>query len=596
MVFVCYPIIQLFSYSVNHYSFVIILLPLPPHFFKIKTMNLPTTYTLQAVLKNSAALFGDQTALRFVNHTAISFRQLAAMALKIGFYLREKGVKQQDKVAILSENMPNWGVTYFAVASAGMVIVPVLADFSTTEVNNILVHSDTKTLFLSKKMATKHGDALKFDGDIIYIEDFSSKETGDTVEAFVDSNAEAFARYEAPEVTENDLASIIYTSGTTGRNKGVMLSHINIVYDAVKILTVQSVDTGDSMLSVLPLAHSYECTLGFVLPVMRGATVYYMEKPPTASHLLPALQKVKPTHILTVPLIIEKIFKTTIKPKLTANFALKLLYKIGFIRQQLHKKAGKQLMEKFGGRLIFFGIGGAPLNPEVEKFLLDSKVIPYAIGYGMTETAPITVAGGVGKTHLQGIGKVMEGVELRIDNPHPKTGEGEIVVRGKMVMLGYYKDPEATREVLSEDGWLRTGDLGVIKKGIVYIKGRSKNMILGASGENIYPEEIEAVINSQDAVSDSLVYQANGKLIALIQFERATLTAAIEDFWQMDMTHRMEYNVTHTQEDKEKAYFQNLKKGINEQFGKYSQIADIETRFEPFEKTATQKIKRYLYC
>jgi len=333
-----------------------------------------------------------------------------------------------------------------------------------------------------------------------------------------------------------------------------------------------------------------------VLPMMRGATVYYLEKPPTASHLLPVLQQVKPTLILTVPLIIEKIFRMQIKPKLTGSAVMKFLYKIGFIRKKLFKVAGKQLMEKFGGRLQFFGIGGAPLNPEVEKFLMASG-IPYAIGYGMTETAPITVAGGVGKTHLQGIGEVMEGVELYIDNPHPKTGEGEIVVRGKMVMQGYYKDPEATKEVLNDEGWLRTGDLGVIKKGIVYIKGRCKNMILGASGENIYPEEIEAVINSQDAVSESLVSQVNGRLIAKVYFEKEVLEKAVAEYWEEYVSHYKDLKATaHDWQEKTKAYLQNLKKEINEQFGKYSQIADIEIRFDPFEKTATQKIKRYLYC
>ncbi|MDR1699050.1 MAG: AMP-binding protein [Prevotellaceae bacterium] len=559
-------------------------------------MQLPTKLTLQEILRNSAKQFGDKLALSFVSNTPVSYNKMAEMARKIGFYLHEKGIKKQDKIAILSENMPNWGVSYFSISASGNVTVPILVDFSAKEVNNILEHSDSKMLFISKKLTAKHGDALQFDGDIIYIDDFSSaKEDEDGIEEFAIKNAGTFAKYAAPEVEENDLASIIYTSGTTGRNKGVMLSNLNIVYDAVQILTVQNVTPEDSLVSVLPLAHSYECTLGFILPLMCGATIYYLEKPPTASHLLPALQQIRPTLILTVPLIIEKIFKMQIKPKLTKGFVMKLLYKVGFIRKKLFRIAGKQLMEKFGGRLIFFGIGGAPLNPEVEKFLLASG-IPYAIGYGMTETSPITAAGGVGKTHLGGIGIIIDGAEMYIDNPHPKTGEGEMVVRGKMVMQGYYKDPEITREVLSEDGWLRTGDLGVIKNGILYIKGRSKNMILGASGENIYPEEIEAVINSIDAVSESLVCKANNKLIAKVVFEKETFEAAIEEYWQQDMTHYIEFNASHSWEEKTKSYLQNLKQEINEHFGKFSQIADIEVRFEPFEKTATQKIKRYLYC
>ncbi len=559
-------------------------------------MQLPTKLTLQEILRNSARQFGDKLALSFVDNTPVSYSKMAEMARKIGFYFHEKGLKLQDKVAILSENMPNWGVSYFSIASSGMVTVPILVDFSTKEVNNILEHSDSKILFISKKLAAKHGDALQFDGDIIYMDNFSpAGEDTDSIEEFAAKNAEKFAQYEMPEVEESDLASIIYTSGTTGRSKGVMLSHLNIAYDAVQILTVQKVTPEDSLVSVLPLAHSYECTLGFVLPIMCGASIYYLEKPPTASHLLPALQKIRPTLILTVPLIIEKIFKAQIKPKLTKGFVMKTLYKVGFIRKKLFKVAGKQLMEKFGGRLIFFGIGGAPLNPEVEKFLMSSG-IPYAIGYGMTETAPITAAGGVGKTHLGAIGIIMEGAEMYIDNPHPKTGEGEMMVRGKMVMQCYYKDPEATREVLGEDGWLRTGDLGVIKNGILYIKGRSKNMILGASGENIYPEEIEAVINSEDAVSESLVCKVNNRLIAKVYFEKEIFETAVEEHWQQDMTHYIEFNTSHTKEEKTKAYLQSLKNGINEHFGKFSQIADIEVRFEPFEKTATQKIKRYLYC
>ncbi len=275
----------------------------------------------------------------------------------------------------------------------------------------------------------------------------------------------------------------------------------------------------DRFLSMLPLAHSYECTIGMVVPLLNGAMVYYIDKAPTPAYLTPLLQEVRPTTMLTVPLIIEKIFRSKVRPALTKSPVMRSLMKIGFTRKILSRAASRKLQKFFGGSLRFFGVGGAPLAPDVEKFLIEGG-FPYAIGYGLTETSPMVAGFGPSDAVYKSVGTVMEGIEVKIDQPDPITQEGEIVVKGPNVMKGYYKDEEKTKEVFTSDGYFRTGDLGNIsKKGILYIRGRSKNMILGPNGENIYPEEIEAVINSKDIVSESLVMQYKGKLVARVHLK-----------------------------------------------------------------------------
>jgi long-chain acyl-CoA synthetase len=417
---------------------------------------------------------------------------------------------------------------------------------------------------------------------VIRIEDFSLVLSENDSFKF-DPSARPLRNY---EVGEEDLASIIYTSGTTGRSKGVMLTHRNISFNAQKGRKIQWIDENDRFLSVLPLSHTYENTLGLILPMLCGSCVYYLRKPPTPAVLLPALAEVKPTMMLTVPLIIEKIYFNKIMPAFRDKMALRILYKIPLIRKTLNAAAGKKLIKTFGGELKFYGIGGAKLNRAVERFLLEAR-FPYAIGYGLTETSPLLAGSGPQKSVFESTGPAIEGIELKINKPDARTGEGEIWARGPNVMKGYYKEPEMTGEVLTPDGWFRTGDLGTMdNKNNLYIKGRLKNMIIGASGENIYPEEIESVINNFRFVVESLVVQQKGKLVALVHINMEELEKKYQS---------LKEDVTRQVEDKVDEILNELKAYVNSHVNKFSQIQKVVLQPFPFQKTATLKIKRFLY-
>ncbi|MDD3860387.1 MAG: AMP-binding protein, partial [Bacteroidales bacterium] len=383
-------------------------------------------------------------------------------------------------------------------------------------------------------------------------------------------------------VSESDIAVIIYTSGTTGNSKGVMLSHKNLMFNAKQSGILQPIFEKDVFLSFLPLSHAYENTLGLLLPMQNGASVYYLRKLPTPAILLPALEQVKPSIMLSVPLIIEKIYRNKIMPTINSKKITKFLYKIPTTRKVLNAAAGRKLMKSFGGNIRFFGIGGAKLDSVVEKFLLEAK-FPYAIGYGLTETSPL-IAGVNPKTvRLNSTGPAIEDIELKLIDINPATGEGEICVKGDMVMQGYYKEPEKTREVLSEDGWFKTGDLATLDKdGFVFIKGRSKNVIVGSNGENIYPEEIESVINNFEFVLESLVVEEKGRLVAMVHLN-------------MDELEKQYKNMKLGIDDKIEDLKKDLLVYINSKVNKISFIKTITVRKTPFEKTPTQKIKRYKY-
>jgi long-chain acyl-CoA synthetase len=323
-----------------------------------------------------------------------------------------------------------------------------------------------------------------------------------------------------------------------------------------------------------------------MLPVLGGACVYYLRKPPTPAVLIPAMAEVKPTIMLTVPLIMEKIYFNKILPSFNDKKLLRILYKIPFIRKKLHEVAGKKLYKTFGGHLKFFGIGGAKLNKSVEKFLLEAK-FPYAIGYGLTETSPLLAGANPSKSVFDSTGPAIEGIELKINNPDSKTGEGEIWARGPSVMKGYYKEPEMTKEVLTNDGWFKTGDLGVFDSRMnLYIKGRLKNMIVGASGENIYPEEIESVINNFRFVVESLVIQQKGKLVAYVHLNMEELEKKYQTL-KDDMNRQYE--------EKKEELLLELQEYVNSHVSKFCQINKVVLQPVPFQKTATLKIKRFLY-
>ena len=539
--------------------------------------------TFPAMFNETLRKFGDHNAYAFVGEKPKTYETVNKEIRALIAFLEKNGIRPGDKVAILSLNMPNWAVAYFSITFMGAVVVPVLPDFSSTEVANILEHSGSKAIFISNSLLSRiegfKSEDLK---TTILIEDFSLINSGKGSAKF-DYSALPVKNY---TIEEEDLASIIYTSGTTGRSKGVMLTHKNISFNALKGRGIQFIDENDRFLSVLPLSHTYENTLGLILPMLCGSCVYYLRKPPTPAVLIPAMAEIKPTLMLTVPLIIEKIYFNKIMPTFRDKLILKLLYKIPVIRKKLNAAAGKKLLKTFGGELKFYGIGGAKLNKAVEKFLIEAK-FPYAIGYGLTETAPLLAGSNAQRSVFESTGPALEGIELIINNPDNKTGEGEIWVRGPNVMKGYYKEPEMTKGVITPDGWFKTGDLGNFdRNNNLYIKGRLKNMIVGASGENIYPEEIESIINNFRFVVDSLVVQQKGKLVALVQINMEELEKKYQILKQ-DMTRQVE--------DKVDEVLSELKECVNSQVNKFSQIQKVVLQPVPFQKTATLKIKRFLY-
>jgi len=552
--------------------------------------------TLRDLLQRSYEQYASKPALTFVGQKPITYHEAGHMALQIMTFLYDNGIKKGDRVALLSQNMPNWGIAYLAITAAGAVVVPILVDFREDELNKILAHSESKGIFVSEKLAAKLATgippSLKF---AVQLDNFSpfDLEGWKSQKKFHPNGAfgEPKAGFENNHIalSSDDLAAILYTSGTTGNPKGVMLSHGNLIFNAVNTMSIQKVDHNDRLLSVLPLPHTYECTIGFIIPFMNGATVYYLEKPPTASVLLPAMKEVKPTMMLTVPLIMEKIYNLQVKPKLTKSAFLRLLLKAPFIRKLLHKLAGKKIYRAFGGSLHFYGIGGAKLSADTERFLRDAG-FPYAIGYGLTETAPLLAGCAPNLTRFQSTGFCLPNQELKILNPDPQTGEGEIVAKGPNIMLGYYKDPVQTAEVFTQDGWFKTGDLGVIdKQGFVYIKGRLKNIILGPSGENIYPEEIENLINNDDLVLESLVYELKGNIVAKVHLnyeeleKRYNVLKLSAHDWKIEMNKIVDKKL------------HDIRERVNGTISKFSRISSVEEQSVPFEKTPTQKIKRFLY-
>ncbi len=545
-------------------------------------MTTVQTLTFSHLLGESVKKNAQRPALAFVGDEPLTYAQLDKQISALQALLEKLGVQPGEKIAILSQNGPNWGIAYLAVVTMGAVVVPILPDFSPAEIENILIHSGTEILFVSSGLRAKVDGFESISPEhIILTDDFSLLKPA--------ANGAVFIPGEKPlqsyQANEEDLAAIIYTSGTTGKSKGVMLSQKNICFTAIQCGTVQPIGPEDRMISILPLSHTYENTIGFVFPLFHGASVYYLSKPPTPTILLPALKLVKPTLMLTVPLIIEKIYHNRIKPTFHKNRLTRFLYSIGPVRRKLNLIAGKKLRQTFGGALKFYGIGGAKLSETVEKFLIDAR-FPIAIGYGLTETAPLLAGSNPQNHRLQSTGFVLEGVTIKINEPDPATGEGEIWAKGPNLMKGYYKEPELTNEVITPDGWFKTGDLGIFDKdGYLSIRGRKKNVIIGANGENIYPEEIESVINNFRFVTESLVIEEKGKLVALVYFNREEIEALYQS---------MKHEIASI-EDRIEEIRKDLHKYINARLNRNSQIQKVIAHWQPFHKTATQKIKRFLY-
>lgn len=557
-------------------------------------MKIYDQLSFATIIPDVVSKYAQNNALGYVDEKPMTYAQMGKQIEAVKVFLEALEIKPGDRVVIYSQNMPNWGVVYFALQCMGVVAVPVLPDFNSFELQNVLQHSEAKAIFISKSLEFRLKEIkIDFVDTIVRIDNFEVIEAKKQNVVF-EKNAESTKSY---STDENKLAILLYTSGTTGDSKGVMLSQKNVIINAFQADGMQEILEHDKFLSVLPLSHTYENTIGLILPILKGAFISYLTKPPVASVLLPAMQKVRPDIMLTVPLIIEKVFKASILPTIQKKTATRLMHKYKLTRKLVYRIAGKKLYQSFGGNLKFFGIGGAKLDPVVEQFLRDAK-FPYAVGYGLTETAPILAGSNPSQTKFQAIGPKAIMCELKINNPDPKTGEGEIWAKGPNVMLGYYKNEEKTREVLTEDGWFKTGDLGVYdKQGWLSHKGRLKNMIVGANGENIYPEEIESLINNFRHVVESIVLQQKGKLVALVHFDREELELKLKEF-KSDISNKVDDKIEEISQKVDKTIeelAEELQQYINARVNKFSRIQLLIVHSDPFQKTATKKIKRYLY-
>ncbi len=542
-------------------------------------------YTIDKILGACAQSYGNLTALTTYNkpETAIAYNQLDDMANEVALYLVKAGLRKGDKAAILSESCPNWGLSYFAINKAGAVAVPVLPNFSKTEVEKILEHSEAKYVFVNAANAAKVVDAK---AKVIRIEDMAQIPACElkklTDNRFADLigasllNGNPFSQKDQRMLAErapheDDIASIIYTSGTTGTPKGVMLTNRNLVWNAVTCSTpFIKIHKGWSALSILPLSHVYEFTIGLLLLLINGCTITYLGKAPSTNTLMPALKGVRPHIVLSVPLLIEKVYRRALAPKFKEGTTLAKFASNKLTSRIVYNMVGRKVIKTFGGRLRFFGVGGSKLDSEVEAFL-DKINFPYALGYGLTETSPF-IAGCGPKDHVVGtLGAPIEGLDVRI-----APEDGEIQLKGPSIMKGYYKMPELTKETFTKDGYLRTGDLGTFENGRLVIKGRSKSMILGSGGENIYPDNIETLINAQDFVVESLVVPEDRSLTAMVRLDIKALNKAFKDIEIQD-------------------FLEKIRSEVNQKLASFSKIHRIKLQETPFERTPTEKIKRYLY-
>ena len=532
--------------------------------------------TLYEIVRNSVEEFSSRIAFSMLGGEDVSYKEVGERIEHVQELLLNAGVGAGDKVAILSSSMPNWGVSYFAVTTAGMIAVPILPDFTSSELDLIIEHSEAKAILVSDKLYAKLSSEVVDKMNVVI------RTKGlNTVVQHVKERAEK--RIPQPE----DLAAIIYTSGTTSKPKGVMLTHRAISMQLTVIPPLFDYNKEDVLLSILPLSHTYECTLGMIYPFSRGAHVYYMDRPPVASALMPALQQVRPTVIASVPLIMEKIYRGKVRPTFDKNPITRKLYGWDWSRKILHKIAGNSLKKLFGGRMRLFAIGGAKFESEAERFLYEAG-FPYGIGYGLTETAPL-VAGAVGNmVRIGSTGPSLPAVKIRLDNINPDTKQGEIVVQTPCCMQGYYKNEQATKDAFTEDGWFRTGDLGYIAEdGWIFIKGRLKNMIVGPSGENIYPEDIEEVLNSNRFVAESVVTEEDGKLIALVHFDTTALEEAYDEF-----KHKLSTSSEQVQLKMEEIK-REVMEYVNSKVNRFSKITKVVDNEGEFEKTPTKKIRRF---
>jgi long-chain acyl-CoA synthetase len=549
--------------------------------------------TLNYLIDSSYSKYKDSPAIGMAMEEPLSYSEFHERIFALAARLQSEGIVKGDRIAILGENSHHWGITYLAIVRLGAVAIPILPDLPESDVHHILNEIQVKALFTTQKQIEKIYELRKeLKGPIITLDDYNAEISVVPVITFSDYLDEALASFREnpeqpvfPSVNENDLASILYTSGTSGYSKAVMLTHKNLTANAYAASGLKEIKPGSVWLSILPMSHTYEFTCGFLLPLLCGCRIAYAGKTPTPAILQKLCAHEKPFAIFAVPLVMEKIYKKRVLPQIEKSSLLKNVCKIAMGRKLVYRKIGKKLITFFGGNLQLMGIGGAALNPDVEKFLHEAR-FPYLIGYGLTECAPLIAGGPAGdKTIAIGsTGKPIPGVQVKIAKPDPATGIGEITACGANVMLGYFKDKEATEAVLSKDGWLSTGDLGFMdQEGNLHVCGRSKNIIVLSSGENVYPEAIEHKLNTYHWVVESLLIENSGQIEAWVY----------PDYEFID-----EQTAGSTRAER-RAFIENLlesmRKDLNEQLPKSSRLAKVFERREPFIKTATHKIKRYLY-
>ena len=540
-------------------------------------------YIEQSIIKN-----WDRDALTDYKGITLQYKDVARKIAKFHIVLESAGIQPGDKIAVCGRNSAHWAVTFLATITYGAVIVPILHEFKADNIHNIVNHSEAKLLFVGDQAwENLNEDAMPLLEGIASLADFSSlvSRNEKLTYAFEHRNAIYGQRYPKNFRPEHicyrkdrpeELAIINYTSGTTGYSKGVMLPYRSIWSNVAYCFEMLPVKPGDHIVSMLPMGHVFGMVYDFLYGFSAGAHIYFLTRMPSPKIISQSFSEIKPRVISCVPLIEEKIIKKDILPKVDSKIG-KLLLKVPIVNDKIKSLARQAAMEIFGGNFDEIIIGGAPFNAEVEAFL--KKIgFPYTIAYGMTECGPIICSSRWENLKLASCGKATTRMEVKIDSPDPKTHAGEIICKGANLMLGYYKNQEATAQIIDVNGWLHTGDLGTIdEEGNVTVRGRSKNLLLTSSGQNIYPEEIESKLNNMPYVAESLIVLQHDKLVALIypDFD----DAFAHGLQQTDIQKVMEQNRIE----------------LNQQLPNYSQISKIKIHFEEFEKTAKKSIKRFMY-
>lgn len=526
----------------------------------------------------------------YVEQNTMTFADVAKEIARFHILFKECQIRRGDKIALIGRDCANWCVVYMAAITYGAIIVPILPDFNPNDVHHIINHSESVFLFVSDRIwDTLEEEKIGEVRAVFSLTDFRClhQRDGENIQKllkeldsrFTDVYPNGFTRENIryAELSNDKVLLLNYTSGTTGFSKGVMLTGNNLAGNVTYARTLDILFRGERELCFLPLAHAYSCAFNFLVPMAFGAHVFLLGKLPSPKILLKAFEEIKPNLILTVPLILEKIYKKMIAPQLNKR-AMKLAMNVPLLNDRIYAQINKKLTDAMGGRFREVIVGGAAMNQEVADFLYKIK-FPYTIGYGMTECGPLISYDNHKEYIPTSCGQILKGImEVRIDSEDPYNKVGEIQVRGENVMKGYYKNEEATRNVFTEDGWLKTGDLGTIDvNNRIYIRGRSKTMILSSNGQNIYPEEIEAKLNNLPFVLESLIVEREGKLVGLVY----------PDYDMVDNT-----GIRH---DDLPAIMEQNRKDLNKLLAPYEAVTSIVLYPTEFEKTPKRSIKRYLY-